>query len=380
MMACSWLSYVDRQILAVLSPVILSQTGLTAQSYGEVVSAFSIAYMVANPVWGSVLDYVGLRAGMLAAVAVWTAASTSHAWLAGFWGFAAARTLLGLGEGATFPGGLRTAMDSLPPGRQARGLAISYSGGSLGAILTPLMVTPIAVRFGWRAAFFLTGALGVAWLALWWAVARPPYLPERERRPRKMIWPNLFERRFWALVASYALGAIALGPILYLSPLYLNRVLGLTQAELGHVLWIPPLGWEVGYFFGGWAADRYASNNARPVRIFVLLAVLGLPLGLVTTTQSVAAVLVLFFWAMFVAGGFVVMALRSAAHAYPREQTALVAGIGAGSWSALVAVLLPLLGRWFDQQWYEATFLLVCAIPVLGTALWIWLSQPHTRS
>src|SRR5215470_7592733 len=84
MMLCSWLSYVDRQILAVLSPLILRDTGLTAQSYGEVVSAFSIAYMIANPLWGSILDYVGLRIGMLAAVAIWTVASTAHSWVAGF--------------------------------------------------------------------------------------------------------------------------------------------------------------------------------------------------------------------------------------------------------------------------------------------------------
>jgi len=120
MMLCSWLSYVDRQILAVLSPMILKDTGLTGQSYGEVVSAFSIAYMIANPLWGSVLDFVGVRIGMLVAVALWTVASTSHAWMAGFIGFAAARALLGLGEGATFPGGLRVAMDSLPPDRQSR--------------------------------------------------------------------------------------------------------------------------------------------------------------------------------------------------------------------------------------------------------------------
>src|SRR5437588_4356225 len=111
MMLCSWLSYVDRQILAVLSPMILRDTGLTAQSYAEIVSAFSIAYMVANPLWGSILDFIGMRAGMLAAEAIWTIASTSHAWMAGFAGFAAARALLGLGEGATFPGGLRAAMD-----------------------------------------------------------------------------------------------------------------------------------------------------------------------------------------------------------------------------------------------------------------------------
>ena len=78
MMVCSWLSYVDRQILATLSVVILADTGLSTERYTEVVSAFSIAYMIGNPLWGSLLDYVGLRKGMLAAVAIWSVASASH--------------------------------------------------------------------------------------------------------------------------------------------------------------------------------------------------------------------------------------------------------------------------------------------------------------
>jgi len=375
MMLCSWLSYVDRQILAVLSPMILRDTGLTAQSYAEIVSAFSIAYMVANPLWGSILDYIGMRAGMLAAVTIWTIASASHARMAGFMGFAAARALLGLGEGATFPGGLRSAMDSLPSDRQSRGIAISYSGGSLGAILAPLVVVPIALRFGWRAAFLFSGLLGCAWLLMWWGVARPPYLPRPARKTEKMNWPNPFERRFWALVTSYALGAIAIGPVLYLSPLYLNRVMGFTESDLGKVLWIPPLGWELGYFFWGWAADRFAADQARPVRLFFLLALSTLSIAAVPWTASRAGVLLLFFWSMFVTGGFQMLALRTGARAYPREKTALVGGTASGAWSAVAAVLLPVLGRWFDQQRFAAIFGLVAVMPLVGTTLWLWLSS-----
>jgi len=379
MMLCSWLSYVDRQILAVLSPMILKDTLLTAQSYAEVVSAFSIAYMIANPLWGSILDFVGMRIGMLAAVAIWTVASASHAWMAGFLGFAAVRALLGLGEGATFPGGLRASMDSLPPDRHSRGIAISYSGGSLGAIVAPLVVVPIALRFGWRAAFLFSGALGVAWLVMWSAIARPPYLPASGQGmapPHRMEWPNPFERRFWALVTSYALGAIAIGPILYLSPLYLNRVVGFTEADLGKVLWIPPLGWELGYFFWGWAADRFAANQERPVRMFLLLAICATPLAAVPWTGSRAIVLLLFFWSMFITGGFQMLALRTGARAYPRERTALAGGTASGAWSAVAAILLPLLGRWFDQQHYAAIFGLVAIMPLVGTTLWLWLSRP----
>jgi ACS family hexuronate transporter-like MFS transporter len=375
MMLCSWLSYTDRQILAVLSPMILRDTGLTAQSYAEVVSAFSIAYMIANPLWGSILDFVGMRVGMLAAVTIWTLASASHAWMAGFLGFALVRALLGLGEGATFPGGLRAAMDSLPPNRQSRGIAISYSGGSLGAILAPLVVVPIALRFGWRAAFLLSGALGAAWLVIWGLVARPPYLPAPESRQPRMAWPNPFERRFWALVTSYALGAIAIGPVLYLSPLYLNRVMGFTEADLGKVLWIPPFGWEAGYFFWGWAADRFAPSQERPVGMFLILAISTLPMAAVPWTASRTIVLLLFFWTMFITGGFQMLALRTGARAYPRERTALVAGTASGAWSAVAAVLLPVLGRWFDQGRFAAIFWVVAVMPLVGTTLWLWLSR-----
>jgi ACS family hexuronate transporter-like MFS transporter len=374
MMLCSLLSYVDRQVLAVLSPVILRDTGLSVQSYGELVSAFSVAYMFANPFWGAVLDSAGLRIGMLAAVAVWTLASTAHAAVAGFVGFLMARAFLGLGEGATFPGGLRTAFVTLPTQCQSRGIAVSYSGGSLGAIVAPLVIVPVAQSFGWRAAFLVTGLLGGAWLLLWNAIARPPYLP-KERKPVRISSLNPFERRFWALIVSYSLGIIAIAPVLYLSPLYLNRVLHFTQSDLGKVLWIPPLGWEVGYFFWGWVFDRYAAGQDRPVRMYLLLALLALPFGLMSHLEAPGLVLLLFFWSMFITGGFQMLGLRTGARAYPAEQTASVAGVASGSWAAEAALMLPLVGRWFDQQRYNAIFWSLAVVPSLGVVLWLVLSR-----
>lgn len=376
MMLCSLLSYMDRQILAVLAPTILRDTGLSAQSYGEIVSAFSIAYMLANPIWGSVLDYIGLRKGMSAAVAIWTVASTAHAWVSGFFGFAAARGVLGLGEGATFPGGLRTAMDSLPPDKQSRGIAIAYSGGSLGAIIAPVLVVPIAAAFGWRSAFLITGAMGTLWLLLWAALSRPPFLARHERKSEKIASLNPLERRFWALVASYSLGSIAIGPVLYLSPLYLNRVLKFSQADLGKVLWISPLGWEVGYFVWGWLFDRYAAQKDRPVFFFLLLAVLIMPFGFTGLIHSSALVLLMFFWCMFVTGGFQMLGMRTGARAYPGERTSSVAGVASGAWAAEAALILPLTGRWFDQQRFDQIFWMVALVPMVGVLLWMWLSKP----
>jgi ACS family hexuronate transporter-like MFS transporter len=379
MALCSWLSFVDRGVLGVLSPTILSDTGMTAQDYGNVVFFFFIVYTFANPLWGSLLDYLGLRVGMLLAVGIWTAASASHALMGGFVGFAIARAVLGLGEGATFPGGLRTAVESLPPSQRARGIATSWSGGTIGAIVTPLMMVPIAVTYGWRTAFLVTGVLGVAWLFLWAAIARPPYLPTTERRSSKLAWPNPFEGRFWALVFSYALPAIAPGPILNLMPIYLTRGLGVAQAELAGIFWIPPAAWGLGYFVGGWAADKFAADNTRPVGMFVLLTACSLAFGFTHLFGSVPAAIALMSWACFIGGAFQMLAMKVGSYAFPREQAAMMSGIASGSWSLVNAGLAPIIGRFFDQQRWGDAFWLIALCPAVGVAVWLVLSRPSRR-
>ena len=60
MMLVSLISYVDRNTLALLAPTILKETGLTGEQYGWIISAFSVTYMIGNPVWGRWLDRIGL--------------------------------------------------------------------------------------------------------------------------------------------------------------------------------------------------------------------------------------------------------------------------------------------------------------------------------
>jgi ACS family hexuronate transporter-like MFS transporter len=379
MLGCSLLSYMDRQILAVLSPMILSELKWNAQRFSQIISAFSFAYMLGNPVWGSVVDHIGLRRGMTLAVTIWTVACGAHAVLSGFIGFAAARAVLGFGEGASSPGGLRAAMDWLPPKKQSRGIAVAYSGGSLGAIVTPVLVTPIALAYGWRAAFVVIGVAGLVWVGLWRTTVDFSVVASK-RQTHRLKPPNIFERRFWSLVASYAFGALPLGLVLYLAPVYLSRALGFTQAELGRVLWIPPFGSEVGYFFWGWLTDRCAARNDRPSWLLFTLALLGLPLVGVPAFRNSAVVLVIMSWAMFVAAGFIVVSLRTSALAYPQDQTGLVAGVGAGSWSAAVAMVLPTLGNMFDQKHFANAFLFVGIVPVLGAISWWGLTLPRSES
>jgi ACS family hexuronate transporter-like MFS transporter len=371
MLLVSLISYVDRNTLALLAPTILKETGLSGEQYGFIISAFSIAYMIGNPVWGRILDRVGLPVGMTAAVAMWTVASAAHAFASGFRSFACARAALGFGEGATFPGGLRAVMQTLPPEARGRGIAVAYSGGSLGAIVTPLLVTPIALWWGWRGAFWFTGFIGLAWLALWAVISRRPDVRRPPHQPAATRVPGVRERPFWAFVCAYALGGLPLGFVLYESAIYLHQALGKDQAFIGKVLWLPPLGWEVGYFFWGWLSDRVRN----PRLLMTVTAVLTIPLAGVPWVDSTPLVLFGMFFAMFIAAGFIILAVAYATEVYSVEHAGLIAGIGAGSWGAAVALAMPVFGRLFDQRRYDAAFLLAAAIPLAGYAGWLALTR-----
>jgi MFS transporter, ACS family, hexuronate transporter len=366
MLLVSLISYIDRNTLALLAPTILKETGLSGEQYGYIISAFSVMYMIGNPVWGILLDRFGLRLGMTAAVSFWTVASAAHAFAGGLFSFAAARAVLGFGEGATFPGGMRTAVQTLPPESHSRGIAVSYSGGSLGAVLTPIIVTPIAAHWGWRGAFWFTGFVGLCWLIIWRVVSRG-IPPKPQMTGSSGARPRIGDGRVWAFMAAYAFGALPLGFVLYSAAIYLAKARGLSQLTIGELLWIPPLGWEVGYFFWGWISDRYRA--ARP-SIFPLLMVLSLPLAAAPRLPQLPLLMFELFFAMFVASGFVILSIADATDVFSADHSGLIAGLGAGSWSAVVGLVMPAFGRLFDQQRYDTAFAVAAVFPIAGYGVW----------
>jgi ACS family hexuronate transporter-like MFS transporter len=392
MLLLSFISLVDRSILGILSPVILRELHLSAGQYGTAILVFSICYMLANPVWGLLMDRVGLFAATGLAVALWSLASGAHALLSGFLGLCVARGLLGFGEGATFPAGLKAVTESLPPERRSFGLGLAYSGGSLGALLTPIVVVPLALHWGWRSTFILSAAVGFAWIA-GWVLLRVTGLYRSgavtaEIQPTKNLTARpKWNRDLFATAAIYGLGAAPLAFGLYSAPLYLTRILHQPQTALGHLLWIPPAGWETGYLFWGWIADRRRKNalavgnpTASPLGLFALFAGGSTMLSLIPYAaqfpHAVWITMAIFFLVMFLSGGYVVIALAHGATTQAAESTGFLAGFSISGWSLTTGVLMAVVGRMFDRGQYTATFWLVSALPVAGVLLWKLLRDP----
>src|SRR3989442_1058933 len=83
-------------------------------------------------------------------------------------GFIAARFALGLGESGNFPAALKAVAEWFPRRERALATGIFNAGTNVGALVTPLVVPWITIRYGWPWAFVVTGALGCAWLLAWW--------------------------------------------------------------------------------------------------------------------------------------------------------------------------------------------------------------------
>jgi len=249
----------------------------------------------------------------------------------------------------------------------------------LGAILTPLIVTPIALWWGWRAAFWFTGLTGLAWTALWLGVSRRKEL----RTPGSTTGPaqsalSFADPRLWSFMLAYAMGALPIGFVIYAAPIYLSQSWHFSQASLGKVLWIPPLGWELGYFFWGWLSDRKLRLSHAPMRafqtLFTLAVLLSIPLVLTTRLPRQEFVMAELFLAMFAASGFLILPIAYATHVFSSAHSGLIAGLGAGAWSAAVAAVMPVFGRLLDHQQTGAAFAVATAAPLAGYLVWMFVN------
>jgi ACS family hexuronate transporter-like MFS transporter len=116
---------------------------------------------------GRFLDKFGTRLGYSLAVTLWSIASIAHAAARSVFTFSLARFLLGIGESANFPAAVKTVAEWFPKKERALTTGWFNIGSSVGAFLTPVLVSGIFVSYGWQWAFILTGSIGFVWIIFW---------------------------------------------------------------------------------------------------------------------------------------------------------------------------------------------------------------------
>lgn len=280
------INYMDRQVLSILKPVLSGATlhlqpllpgwpsvetsiNLTDQQYGNILAAFQIAYALGVVFAGRLVDRLGCRKGYPIVTGLWSLAAMSHALVNTISGFAVARFLLGLGESGNFPAAVKATAEWFPPKERALATGIFNSGAGVGAILAPLAVPWVALHFGWRASFLITGVFSAVWI-MWWSIRyRTPAKVEtgREIAPtakpiRGVAWWKLLRyRQAW----GFMLGKFLTDPVwwffLFWLPQYFNSRFKLDLSHLGPPLVTVYIISTFGSVCGGWLPKGYMRTG-----------------------------------------------------------------------------------------------------------------------
>lgn len=280
------INYADRQILGILAPVLQTEIGWSESQYGLIVTAFQTAYAIGLLAGGRAIDLLGTRLGYALSLTWWSLAAMAHGLVSTVAGFGAVRFLLGLGEAGNFPAAVKTVAEWFPKGERAFATGIFNSGSNVGAILVPLIVPWLTIRYGWRWAFAITGGAGLLWLVAWLVLYRNPApLPnEPPESTSPVAWLRLLDHReVWGLMLARLITDPVWWFYLYWAPKFLNTRFGLQLDQLGLPLVIIYLSADAGSIFGGWLSSRlmhhgWSANAARKTAILVC-ATLVLPIA-----------------------------------------------------------------------------------------------------
>jgi ACS family hexuronate transporter-like MFS transporter len=172
-------NYLDRQVISLLKPILEKEFTWTETDYSNIVISFQLAYAIGLLGFGRIIDKIGTKLGYALSLTTWSIASIAHALATSTIGFGAARAALGLSEAGNFPAAVKAVAEWFPKKERALATGIFNSGSNIGAIIAPLTVPWIAVTWGWKEAFVITGAIGLLWLIFWFIYYEVPAKQKR---------------------------------------------------------------------------------------------------------------------------------------------------------------------------------------------------------
>ncbi len=275
------ITYMDRVVISNAAPVIRKDLGFSLVTMGWILASFRWSYALFQIPGGWLGDRIGPRRALALIVTWWSlfTSATALAWSAA--SMIAIRFLFGIGEAGAFPIATRSLSRWLLPGERGFAQGITHAGSRLGAALTPPLVVFLIARFGWHAAFYAFGALGIAWSAQWFGWYRDTPAEhkgvnagEREliqsavgpQRPRgaPVPWRKILASPvLWNLSAMYFCYNYAQATYLDWFPTYLREYRRYTLAQMGFYAMLPLLAATLGDLAGGWLSDTLLRRTGR---------------------------------------------------------------------------------------------------------------------
>lgn len=307
------ISFVDRQILALLVTPIKADLGLSDFEMGLLQGlAFALCFCLAGLPLGWAVDRWQRRRLIFGGIGLWSVATVLCGLSSSFWQLFLARMLVGIGEAVLTPAAYSMLTDAFKPEHAVRAISSFTMAGLLGVgfaflaggtvidAITSIPTLPLGLR-PWQAAFLLVGAPGVLVALLFLRVVEPVRRGGSDVAVtavgQQLV--SLWQQRGVFLpmyVTSMFLATLAYGGFVWM-PTHLIRAFGMDAPDVGYVLGVTflvaaPLG-----ALGGTALTEMFQRrrvSAAPMRTVLLIAIFMLPLGLAPAIHNFPVVIAAF--------------------------------------------------------------------------------------
>ncbi len=371
------ISYFDRQTISVAIAAIQRTIPISNQQFSYLQTAFLLAYASLYVIGGRMLDRLGTRRGFLLIMVWWSVACMLHGLANGFAWLLAMRLLLGMGEGGAFPAATRVISEWLPAHERATAMGFINAGTAVGSLLAPPLIGLLLLYSGWRAVFFASGGLGLAWV-LWWAVAyrgNPASVSDDARNARILAQELTFGeivslRSVQTLVFAKFMSDSAWFFLLFWLPKYLYDVRGFDIKQVSYYAWIPYAASGIGSALGGWCSSRMLQRGcsldlSRKLVLGVNAAMM--PAVMLVSLVPVRYALVLFSIAFFSQQSWSGIIMTIPADVFPLSAVGTVSGLvgfgGSIGGAVFGLVAGALLGHGYS---YGMLFVLVGTFHLIG--------------
>jgi len=292
----SVITYLDRNAISIAGIDMTRELGFSESQFGWILAAFTIAYGLFEIPTGLMGDRFGEKK-TLARIVIWWSLFTSLTGLVG--GFAslfAVRFLFGAGEAGAFPNMSIAAGKWFGVEERGRAQAVILMASRVGGAITPFVVIPLQLHFGWRITFYLLGAIGLVWVIAWMLFYKTREVAPVEKTASS--WQQIAHtKNFWFLMLVYY--CYASGVFFFISwlPKYLHQGRGIPQEELTYSASLPFILAAIGCLFGGSLSDYLVKRigivwGRRSVQL-VGLSLSGLAMLLAAYTDHLSVTIIM---------------------------------------------------------------------------------------
>lgn len=281
-------NYLDRQILAILLPLIKAEFGVSDSALGLLAGpAFAVVYATLGIPLAFIADRVNRRNIIAGSMALFSLMTLVCNYATSFTHLLLARFGTGIGEAGTGPSINSIIADLYPPKQRATALSIYSAGLNVGLLLAFFGGGWIAQHYGWRAAFLASGLPGLALVVLFLFTVEEPRRGHSDGLADQSAAPGLLatarflwsQRSFRFIALGTSMSSFGGYAAIAFVPSFLARSHGMKPAEIGFLLAVTTgvFGF-IGTAMSGVIADRVGKADlGRTMLVPVFATFIGAP-------------------------------------------------------------------------------------------------------